>query len=84
MVSRTIPFVFREQLCKGIKDKICSVFLDHSGAPDTTVLDRLNVTRFVTVTDHNYQVIGDITECTSGRSPRSGWACQADRSRQNP
>lgn len=54
------PFVFRGQLCAAVKDKLRSAFLNHGGAQSAAVLDRLNVIRFVPVSDRDYQIIRDI------------------------
>lgn len=48
------PFVFRGQLCAGIKDKIRAAFLEQG---DAAVLDKLNVVRFLPVSDQDYQVV---------------------------
>lgn len=56
----TDPFVFRGQLCDGLKDKIRATFLDHGGARNAAVLDKLNVTRFVPVSDQDYRIVHEI------------------------
>jgi ABC-type phosphate/phosphonate transport system substrate-binding protein len=52
------PFVMRGQLCAGVKDRIRDVFLRH-GARNAAVLDRLDVVRFVPVSDRDYRIIRD-------------------------
>ncbi len=57
----TDPFVFRGQLCEGVKDRIRGAFLghgvDHGGARDDAVLDKLDVLGFVPVADEDYRII---------------------------
>lgn len=56
----TDPFVFRGQLCGPVKEKIRSVFLDQAGAQTVAALGRLDVVRFVPVSDKDYQTVRDI------------------------
>jgi phosphonate transport system substrate-binding protein len=54
------PFVYRGQLCKGLKEKISSVFLKGSGARRATTLENIDGVRFVPVSDRDYQAVRDI------------------------
>ncbi len=54
------PFVYRGQLCNGLKEKIRSVFLNGSGARKAATLENLNGVRFVPVSDQDYQSVRDI------------------------
>lgn len=54
------PFVMRGQLCGRFKDAIRDVFLGSGGRQQPTLLERLNVTRFVPVSDLDYQIIRDM------------------------
>lgn len=52
----TDPFVFRGQLCDELKEKIRSAFFDR-GAQGANVLDKLNLARFVPVSDRDYRIV---------------------------
>jgi phosphonate transport system substrate-binding protein len=54
------PFVYRGQLCKGLKDKIRGVFLNGDGARRAAALQNLDGVRFVPVSDLDYQAVRDI------------------------
>ena len=54
------PFVFRGQLCDGVKDKLRAAFFNHGGTQNAAVLDKLNVVRFVPVADDDYRIIRQI------------------------
>ncbi len=56
----TDPFVFRGQLCEGVKDRIRDAFLNRGGPQSAAVLERLNVARFVPVSDRDYQIVREI------------------------
>lgn len=54
------PFVLRDALCPNIKKKIKDVFLKQKGASNTELLRRLSITRFIPVTDADYQILHDL------------------------
>lgn len=54
------PFVLRSRLCADIKKKIISVFLDSGGKANENLMRQLNVTRFVAVSDKDYQIVRDL------------------------
>nr|WP_229416652.1 phosphate/phosphite/phosphonate ABC transporter substrate-binding protein [Massilia sp. PDC64] len=56
----TDPFVFRGQLCGPVKEKIRSVFLGHAGAQAAAAPGRLDVVRFVPVSDKDYETVRDM------------------------
>lgn len=53
----TDPFVFRGQLCESVKERIRNAFFHGDGPQSAAVLDRLNVARFVPVSDRDYQIV---------------------------
>ena len=55
----TDPFVFRGQLCDELKEKIRAAFFDR-GAQGADVLDKLNVARFVPVSDRDYRIVREL------------------------
>jgi phosphonate transport system substrate-binding protein len=54
------PFVYRGQLCGGLKDKIRKVFLQAGGARKAATLENLDGVRFVPVADADYQPVREI------------------------
>lgn len=56
----TDPFVFRGQLCAELQQQIRSAFFDRAGAQRADVLDRLDVERFVPVSDRDYRIVREI------------------------
>ena len=54
------PFVYRGQLCEGLKKKIRGVFLHGDGARKVEVLKNLDGVRFLPVSDQDYQPVRDI------------------------
>ena len=54
------PFVYRGQLCNGLKEKIRSVFLKSGGARKAATLENLDGVQFVPVSDRDYQPIREI------------------------
>ena len=56
----TDPFVFRGQLCEDLKEKIRGAFFNRGGPQSADVLDRLNLARFVPVSDQDYRIVRDI------------------------
>jgi len=54
------PFVYRGQLCSGLKDKIRSVFLKREGAAKAATLKNLDGVQFVPVSDQDYQPVREI------------------------
>lgn len=54
------PFVYRGQLCKGLKEKIRGVFFKEDGARRAAALENLDGVRFVPVSDLDYQAVRDI------------------------
>lgn len=54
------PFVLRSGLCADIKKKIIGVFLDSGGNANENLMRKLNVTRFVPVSDKDYQIVRDL------------------------
>jgi phosphonate transport system substrate-binding protein len=54
------PFVYRGQLCSGLKEKIRNVFLQVGGARKAATLENLDGVRFVPVTDADYQPVREI------------------------
>lgn len=56
----TDPFVFRGQLCGELQEKIRAAFFNHSGGQSADVLDKLNVARFVPVSDRDYQIVREL------------------------
>jgi phosphonate transport system substrate-binding protein len=54
------PFVYRGQLCEGLKKKIRSVFLKGDGARQAAVLENIDGVRFVPISDQDYQAVRDI------------------------
>ena len=54
------PFVLRSGLCADIKKKIISVFLGSGGNANENLMRKLNVTRFVPVSDKDYQIVRDL------------------------
>lgn len=54
------PYVLRGQLCSAFKNKIKRVFLRHGRDANKALLDNLKATRFVPVTDRNYQIVRDL------------------------
>lgn len=56
----TDPFVFRGQLCDDLQEKIRGAFFNHGGPQSADVLDKLNVARFVPVSDRDYRIVHEI------------------------
>lgn len=56
----TDPYVYRGQLCVEVKQIIPNVFLNRVASHSAAVLAPLNVSRFVAVSDRDYQVIRDL------------------------
>ncbi|MDY0976522.1 phosphate/phosphite/phosphonate ABC transporter substrate-binding protein [Massilia sp. CFBP9012] len=56
----TDPFVFRGQLCEGLQEKIRGAFFKSGGPQSADVLDKLNVARFVPVSDGDYRIVHEI------------------------
>lgn len=56
----TDPFVFRGQLCDDLKEKIRAAFFNRGGTQSADLLDRLNVARFVPVSDRDYQIVREL------------------------
>lgn len=54
------PFVFRGQLCDGVKTSIREAFFNRGGPQSAAVLDKLNVARFVPVSDRDYQIVREL------------------------
>ncbi|WP_233588298.1 phosphate/phosphite/phosphonate ABC transporter substrate-binding protein [Herminiimonas sp. KBW02] len=54
------PFVLRSGLCADIRKKIIGVFLDSGGNANENLMRKLNVTRFVPVSDKDYQIVRDL------------------------
>lgn len=54
------PFVLRSRLCADTRKKIIGVFLDHGGNANTSLMQGLSVTRFVPVSDQDYQIVRDL------------------------
>ena len=54
------PFVYRGQLCAGLKEKIRSVFLAQGGKSNPALLVRLNAVAFVPIADENYQILREL------------------------
>lgn len=54
------PFVYRGQLCEGLKKKIRDVFLKNDGARRAAVLENIDGVRFVPISDQDYQPVRDI------------------------
>lgn len=54
------PFVYRGQLCSGLKEKIRAVFLKGHGARRATTLENLDGVRFVPISDQDYDIVRDI------------------------
>lgn len=54
------PFVYRDQLCTGIKEKIRSVFLGKDGKSNLILLGRLKAVRFVPVADEDYRILREL------------------------
>ncbi|MFC7299760.1 phosphate/phosphite/phosphonate ABC transporter substrate-binding protein [Herminiimonas aquatilis] len=54
------PFVLRSQLCADLKRKIITVFLSQGGNANKNLMRSLNVTRFVPVSDKDYQILRDL------------------------
>jgi phosphonate transport system substrate-binding protein len=54
------PFVYRNQLCSAIKEKIVSVFLKSDYAQIKGTLDKFKTVRFVPVTDDDYRIIREL------------------------
>lgn len=54
------PFVYRDQLCTDIKEKIRSVFLGKDGKSNLILLGRLNAVRFVPVADEDYRILREL------------------------
>lgn len=54
------PFVFRGQLCDSLKTGIRDAFFNRGGPQSAAVLDKLNVARFVPVSDQDYQIVREI------------------------
>lgn len=54
------PFVLRGQLCDTLKERIRATFLGDGGRQSKALLENLNVTRFVPVTDRDYDIIRDL------------------------
>jgi phosphonate transport system substrate-binding protein len=50
----------RSGLCADIKKKIISVFLGSGGNANENLMRKLNVTRFVPVSDKDYQIVRDL------------------------
>lgn len=56
----TDPFVFRGQLCDALKEKIRAAFFNGGGAQSAEVLDKLNLARFVPVSDQDYRIVREL------------------------
>ena len=56
----TDPFVLRGQLCDDLKERIRNAFFSRGGPQSAHVLDRLNVTRFVPVSDRDYRIVREL------------------------
>lgn len=56
----TDPFVFRGQLCDDLQEKIRAAFFNRGGPQSPDVLDKLNVARFVPVSDQDYRIVHEI------------------------
>ena len=56
----TDPFVFRGQLCADLQEKIRGAFFKRGGAQSADVLERLDVARFVPVSDRDYRIVREI------------------------
>ena len=56
----TDPFVFRGQLCDDLQAKIRGAFFKRGGPQSADVLDKLNVARFVPVSDQDYRIVHEI------------------------
>lgn len=54
------PFVYRDQLCGAIKEKIRAVFLDKGGKSQQRLLERIKAVRFVPIADADYQILRDL------------------------
>lgn len=54
------PFVFRQQLCAGLKAQIVAVFLKNSTEDNQVLLNRLNAKRFIPVSDNDYRLIREL------------------------
>lgn len=54
------PFVFRGQLCDALKATIREAFFNRGGPQSAAVLDKLNVARFVPVSDRDYRIVHEI------------------------
>ncbi len=54
------PFVLRNQLCSDLKKKIIAVFLGHGGNANKALMQSLKVTRFVSVSDQDYQILRNL------------------------
>lgn len=54
------PFVYRDQLCTGIKEKIRAVFLGKEEKNKLILLGRFKAVRFVPVTDEDYRILRDL------------------------
>jgi phosphonate transport system substrate-binding protein len=54
------PFVYRGQLCDGIKKKVTAVFLKQDGQHFKSLLKNWNATRFIPVSDNDYEIIRSI------------------------
>lgn len=54
------PFVMRGQLCDSVKRGIREAFFDRGGRQRAAVLQKLNVTRFVPVSDRDYQAVREL------------------------
>ncbi|QAU34465.1 phosphate/phosphite/phosphonate ABC transporter substrate-binding protein [Janthinobacterium sp. 17J80-10] len=54
------PFVYRDQLCSAIKEKIRAVFLGKEGRSRQILLGRIKAVRFVPIADADYQILRDL------------------------
>lgn len=54
------PFVYRGQLCSGLKEKIRAVFLKGDGARRAATLQNLDGVRFVPISDQDYEAVREI------------------------
>lgn len=54
------PIVLRNQLCSDLKRKIIAVFLGQGGNANKPLMQSLNVTRFIPVSDQDYQILRDL------------------------
>lgn len=62
----TDPFVLRGQLCDDLEEKIRDAFFNRGGPQSADVLDRLDVTRFVPVSDQDYRIVRELQRADPG------------------